>query len=181
MKNNIFILGFLIITSCSKPPQSIGDTSINVFSDTHLYFDMALKQDSSVFNQDIIRLDAGRVLLKKVKIPKYEIQPKVTVNMTLTSNGDPWDKSGSLFVIPNTASLNILDFEEGTFSLKDLNEKLKMSISLLSYHINGNLKYKGLREFRLVETKEKNNNLFVKLSEMGNLLLKGYVKDGKKN
>lgn len=122
MKHNIFILAFLMIISCAKPPQSIGDTSIDIFSDTHLYFDMALKEDASVFNQDIIRLDAGRVLLKKVKIPKYEIQPKVTVNMTLTSNGDPWDKSGSLFVIPNTASLNILDFEKGTFSLKDLNE-----------------------------------------------------------
>ena len=38
-------------------------------------------------------------------------------------------------------------------------KKLKMSISLLSYHINGNLKYKGLKEFRLIELKEENNSL----------------------
>lgn len=61
-------------------------------------------------------------------------------------------------------------------SLKELSKKLGMSISLLSYHINGNRKYKGLKEFRLVEVKEKNKNVLIKLSEMGNLLLKGYIK-----
>lgn len=61
-------------------------------------------------------------------------------------------------------------------SLAELHKELKMSISLLSYHINGNYKYKGLKEHRLVESKEKNNNLYVKLSDMGNLLLKGYIK-----
>lgn len=66
-------------------------------------------------------------------------------------------------------------------SLKDLNKKLGMSISLLSYHINGNYKYKGLKEFRLILVEEKNNRLYVKLSEMGNLLLKGYITQNKKN
>ena len=65
-------------------------------------------------------------------------------------------------------------------SLKELSKKLGMSISLLSYHINGNFKYKGLKEFRLAETKEESKNVFVKLSEMGALLLKGYIKSEKK-
>lgn len=65
-------------------------------------------------------------------------------------------------------------------SLKELSASLKMSISLLSYHINGNYKYKGLKEHRLVEVKEQNNNLMVKLSEMGNLLLKGYIQPKEK-
>lgn len=60
-------------------------------------------------------------------------------------------------------------------SLKKLNEKLGMSISLLSYHISGTQKFKGLKEFRLVDVKETNNNMCVKLSEMGSLLLKGYI------
>tara|TARA_Y100000310_G_scaffold153594_1_gene152996 strand:- start:9142 stop:9795 length:654 start_codon:yes stop_codon:yes gene_type:complete len=64
-------------------------------------------------------------------------------------------------------------------SLKDLSKKVSMSISLLSYHINGNYKYKGLKEFRLVEVKDQKNQLLIKLSEMGNLILKGYVKVGK--
>ena len=65
-------------------------------------------------------------------------------------------------------------------SLKDLSARLRMSISLLSYHINGNYKHKGLKEFRLVELKEQNKNLLVKLSEIGDLLLKGYIKCGVK-
>jgi hypothetical protein len=65
-------------------------------------------------------------------------------------------------------------------SLKDLSKKVSMSISLLSYHINGNYKYKGLKEFRLVEVQEKSKQLLVKLSSMGDLLLKGYIKQGKK-
>lgn len=64
-------------------------------------------------------------------------------------------------------------------TLKELHKATNMSISLLSYHINGNLKFKGLKEFRLVEVKDKNKNLFVKLSDMGNLLLKGYIQQKK--
>lgn len=64
-------------------------------------------------------------------------------------------------------------------SLKDLSNNLKMSISLVSYHINGNYKYKGMKELRLIEVKEYNNTLQIKLSEMGNLLLKGYIKQDK--
>ena len=61
-------------------------------------------------------------------------------------------------------------------SLKDLSSKTNMSISLLSYHINGTLKYKGLLGLRLIEVKEKGKILLVKLSDLGSLLLKGYIK-----
>ncbi len=71
--------------------------------------------------------------------------------------------------------LKELEVNEYT-SLKDLSKKVNMSISLLSYHINGNYKYKGLKEFRLVEVKDERNQLLIKLSDMGNLILKGYVK-----
>jgi len=63
-------------------------------------------------------------------------------------------------------------------SLKELSQNLNMSMSLLSYHINGNYKHKGLKEFRLVEVQEKNKNILLRLSDMGNLLLKGYIKQG---
>jgi len=79
--------------------------------------------------------------------------------------------------------LNILKEmqREDYISLQDLTSKLsaakiKMSISLLSYHINGNYKYKGLKSLRLVETKEQNKKVYVKLSELGSLLLNGYIK-----
>lgn len=64
---------------------------------------------------------------------------------------------------------------ENYISLQDLHKKLGMSVSLLSYHINGNYKYKGLKEYRLILVRERSKKVFVKLSDMGNLLLKGYI------
>ena len=107
MKIKLCFFLIFITFSCSKSIEKIGDQSISIFKDTHLYFDMALKNDTLQALDSIIRLDAGRVLIKKIKLPKYQLQPKVSVNMTLTSNGDPWDKSGSLFVIIESSLYNV--------------------------------------------------------------------------
>lgn len=64
---------------------------------------------------------------------------------------------------------------EQYLSLTESRKKTDMSLSLLSYHLNGTLKYKGLLQLRLVEVKEQNKNVLVKLSQMGSLLLKGYI------
>ena len=60
-------------------------------------------------------------------------------------------------------------------SLKELGKRLGMSSSLLYYHVNGNFKYRGLREFRLVEIKEERRNQYIRLSTMGDLLVRGYI------
>lgn len=120
MKIKLYLIITLLISACAKPIETLGNKTVNVFQNTNLYFDMAFKNDSLKPKDDIIRLDAGRVLLKKVKLPNYNLQPKATVSVRLTSNGDPWDKSGSLFVIPKSAGLNILDFENGTIDAKQL-------------------------------------------------------------
>lgn len=65
---------------------------------------------------------------------------------------------------------------QNPISIRDLSNKLGMSISLLSYHINGNNRYKGLKEFRLVEVQENSNEHLILLSKMGSLLLNGYIK-----
>lgn len=126
MKYKIFAILIVIITSCTKPkvPVSIGNETVSVFDNTNLYFDMALKKDTLTPDETgVLRLDAGRVLLKKVKLPNYNLQPSITVNLTLTSNGDPWDKSGSLFIIPSTADLNMLSFRNKEFLEKQLEDE----------------------------------------------------------
>ncbi|WP_298427816.1 PNGase F N-terminal domain-containing protein [uncultured Kordia sp.] len=124
MNIRIAILSLLIITSCTeKKPERIGNNSVKVFEDINLHFNMSFKENPAKSTNGILRLDAGRVLLKKIKLPNYQIQPKATVSLTLTSNGDPWDKSGSMFIIPSTSNLTLLDFEAGTFDLATLNTK----------------------------------------------------------
>jgi len=61
-------------------------------------------------------------------------------------------------------------------SLEELSRKTKMSLPLISYHINGNLKSEGLKKLGLVETTEEKGRVSIKLTTMGRLLVKGYIK-----
>lgn len=71
--------------------------------------------------------------------------------------------------------LNVLGKKEET-SFDDLNKEIKMSLPLISYHVNGNLKSEGLKKLGLVETKEKNGKSYISLTTLGKMLLKGYIK-----
>lgn len=114
---------FTVFFSCKETTiKPLGDTTINVFENTNLYFDMAFKSGPSPIQDRILRLDAGRVIIKKVTIPNYILHTKATVNVSLTSHGDPWDKSGSLFVIPTDTDISLLDFENGNYELSQLQE-----------------------------------------------------------
>lgn len=61
-------------------------------------------------------------------------------------------------------------------SLSELSKRLGMSVALLSYHINGTYKTKGLKNYQLVELKRDKKSLLIRLSTIGKLLLKGYIK-----
>ena len=71
--------------------------------------------------------------------------------------------------------MNLLNEPGCCSSLEELSKKTKMSLPLISYHINGNLKSEGLKEMGLVETTEQKGRINLKLSMLGRLLLKGYV------
>ncbi len=66
-------------------------------------------------------------------------------------------------------------------SFSELAEKSSFSVSLLSYHLNGTVQYKGLIELRLVEMRESNRNMMARLSELGSLLLRGYISGRKEH
>lgn len=61
-------------------------------------------------------------------------------------------------------------------SLEELSKRTKMSLPLISYHVNGNLKSEGLIELGLVEVNETKGRLAINLSMMGRMLVKGHVK-----
>lgn len=125
MKRTFALLFSFILFACTQKEveiNSIGDQTISIFENVNLNFDMKYKDSAYVAPDSILRLDAGRVILKKIKLPDYQLRTNVEVELTLTSNGDPWDKSGSVFVIPADSDLSLLDFENGNFNLKDLNE-----------------------------------------------------------
>lgn len=64
-------------------------------------------------------------------------------------------------------------------SMEELSKKMKMSLPLISYHINGNLKSEGLKDLGLVETSEERGRIRLKLSVLGKLLIRGYIESVK--
>jgi DNA-binding transcriptional ArsR family regulator len=71
--------------------------------------------------------------------------------------------------------LKILNNKDCCSSLEMLGRKSGMSLPLISYHINGNLKSEGLKDLGLVETAESKGRMEVRLTTLGKLLIKGYV------
>ncbi|MBI2649709.1 hypothetical protein HYX04_00165 [Candidatus Woesearchaeota archaeon] len=71
--------------------------------------------------------------------------------------------------------LKMISKPDCCMSLEELSKKTKMSLPLISYHINGNLKSEGLKKMGLVETNEKKGRIEIKLSTLGRMLIKGYV------
>lgn len=63
---------------------------------------------------DVIRLGNGRIALKKIVLPKLKRDVQLNATVTLTSNGDAWDKTGSCFIIPAKSLVNMLTVADGS-------------------------------------------------------------------
>ncbi len=72
--------------------------------------------------------------------------------------------------------LNFLHDKNCCASLEALSKKTSMSLPLISYHINGNLKSDGLKTMGLVETMEEKGRISVDLSPLGRMIVRGYIK-----
>jgi DNA-binding transcriptional ArsR family regulator len=71
--------------------------------------------------------------------------------------------------------LKLLNNEEYCSSLEELGKKTQMSLPLISYHINGNLRSEGLKNMGLVETIEDKNKIAIELSTLGRMIAGGYI------
>jgi DNA-binding transcriptional ArsR family regulator len=71
--------------------------------------------------------------------------------------------------------LKMLSKPDCCMSLEELSKRTKMSLPLISYHMNGNLKSEGLKDMGLVDTNESKGRIQIKLSTLGKMLIKGYV------
>lgn len=60
-------------------------------------------------------------------------------------------------------------------SVKKIESETKFSKSLISYHVHGTQKVKGLLDLRVVDAKKEGKQLCLKRSSLGDLLLRGYL------
>lgn len=118
MKHIILSLSILFsITSFAgnhREYAAKGDTAIKVFEKANVRFVPSQLANFNAADADgIIHLVNGRIILKKIHVPHYERDTKVYIKTTVASNGDRWDKSGSVFVLPKKSAINLMTIAEG--------------------------------------------------------------------
>lgn len=102
-------------------------TTIPVFQDEVINF-----SDSSQSNDSILRFANGTIILKKIKIPTIKKGSQIFVEVTEQSNGDAYDRTGSVFLIPSDKKSSFLD-------------GLQNGVKALPVYENGNGKqYQGI-------------------------------------
>ena len=85
-----------------------------VFTKTLINFDPSTHPDGLSKTDSIIYIANGRIALKKVRLPHFTRNTQLTAKVTLVSNGDPWDKSGSCFIIPSDSDINMMSIAQNT-------------------------------------------------------------------
>ena len=117
MKKILFLaIAFIgLMSSCGhKEYPAIGDTHIKVFDKTNVCFQPGKYENFTEADADgVIRLVNGRIILKKISLPEYQRNASVSLTVTLASNGDRGDKSGSCFVLPKESAVNLLSIAKG--------------------------------------------------------------------
>jgi GLPGLI family protein len=78
-------------------------TTLKIFENEIINF-----SDSSISNDSILRFASGTILLKKVTFPKIKNSDLVFLDLKEQSNGDAYDRTGSVFIIPQEKKQSFL-------------------------------------------------------------------------
>jgi len=88
-------------------------TTIKVFDNEIINFDASNQAKTELgetkSNDNILRFANGTIILKKVRIPKITPGSQIYVDLTEQSNGDAYDRTGSVFLIPMDGRISFLD------------------------------------------------------------------------
>lgn len=90
-------------SACENTYVPTDTYSANVFENTPINFNGKESNDA-----EVIKLESGRLALKKIKLPSFKVGAEVFLKVTVRSAGDRWDKSGSCFFIRDTTKTTLL-------------------------------------------------------------------------
>ena len=102
------IAGLFASCQAGNDLPALGDHSVTLWSGDTLSFVPGRPVDTVLTDRGDYRLDAGRIRLKPIVLPHRDRQCAITVNVSLRSAGDPWDKSGTLFAFADAAGRDYL-------------------------------------------------------------------------
>jgi hypothetical protein len=84
-------------------------TTIKIFTDEKINFGDTIVNPNGDVENITYRWSKGTVILKKVKLPEKMQGNIAYAELSERSGGDAYDRTGTLFVIPNTKGLSFLD------------------------------------------------------------------------
>lgn len=103
--NYLFIFGFIFFSALEGVAQE--NLNYTIFKNQPINFGGEAGNDA-----EVNRLVDGRIIYKKVTVPDFPKGTDVSVKLTLRSNGDRWDKSGSCFVVKDLDELSIINISK---------------------------------------------------------------------
>lgn len=112
MNRKIALTYIILCATFIMSAQNIKTKIEPIFTNTLINFDPSAKPDGVNNIDSIVYIGNGRIVLKKVRLPKFTHSTNLNVKTTLVSNGDPWDKSGSCFVIPKKPAINMIQIAD---------------------------------------------------------------------
>ncbi|MDP2889447.1 MAG: PNGase F N-terminal domain-containing protein [Bacteroidota bacterium] len=93
-------------------------TTVNVFTSEQISFGNEIVNPTDTESEKTFKYSAGTVILRKVKLPVVPDDTQLFVELYQHSNGDAYDRTGSVFVIPEDKEQSFLDgLRNGTTSL----------------------------------------------------------------
>ncbi|MHB9055557.1 MAG: PNGase F N-terminal domain-containing protein [Paludibacteraceae bacterium] len=100
---------FTFTVGFGKSTSEGNEINTAIFDKINIQFNPGKIHDGYNELDGIIRLSNGRIAIKKVSIPIFKRNTTASAIITLTSNGDRWDKSGSCFIIPKESAINMIN------------------------------------------------------------------------
>jgi hypothetical protein len=93
-------------------------TTVNVFTNEQISFGNEITNPADTNAEMTFKYASGTVLLKKVKLPAVPDDTQLYVELYQHSNGDAYDRTGSVFMIPQNKEQSFLEgLRKGTASL----------------------------------------------------------------
>lgn len=110
IQNTCLLIAVISLQACTETYIPTGSHVQQVFENQPINF-----QGKEASDSNVIRLENGRLALKKIQLPNFKAGAEVILKITVRSAGDRWDKSGSCFFIQDTTGISLLQSAKEDF------------------------------------------------------------------
>ncbi len=111
-------------------------SNVAIFENNYIHFGGGEQNDPATYTE----MDNGRILARTISLPEFEKPVNIIANLDVNSDGDPWDRAGSIYLdIPGQNNIEILKYITG-FGGHSI---LKQDVSFLAPMLKGEVTIKA--------------------------------------